>query len=182
MKETEIDAATMELMDSIVREHQARLRTFLFGRVRDRGVAEDLAQEVFLVFMKRMDEYDQSRPAWPLLVGIAKNKLLEHWRNRLPEVPTDSIEEWVVRRQMGEDRDRRSVEEMEEWTDALHFCMEKLEKEGRVMMHQTYEDGLVSAKVAEGSRFKASSIRVLLCRLRAQLKNCIRTRLGSEPT
>jgi hypothetical protein len=65
----------MSLLDSLVRAHQARLRAYLFSRTGDIDAADDLAQEVFLVVFRLIDQYDSARPAWPWLMGIARNEL-----------------------------------------------------------------------------------------------------------
>ena len=56
--------------------------------------AEDLAQEVFVVALRRWSDYDPGRPLRPWLAGIARNILLDHLRNHSRrELATEEIEQ-----------------------------------------------------------------------------------------
>lgn len=58
----------------------ADVYSYLASRVGDRGVAEDLTQEVFVVGARRSSDGDRVDLAW--LIGVARHKLVDHWRAR----------------------------------------------------------------------------------------------------
>lgn len=69
---------------------------YLIGSLRRLGVApndvEDVLHEVFLVMLRRWDDYDQTRPLRPWLFGIAFRVVSGHRRRSTRELPTDSYE------------------------------------------------------------------------------------------
>ncbi len=54
---------------------------FLYRRVGDRELAEDIAQETFLRAYRARASYDPMRPVWPWLATIAKNLAINSHRN-----------------------------------------------------------------------------------------------------
>ena len=68
------------LFEILVREHELALLAFVRSCVYDRGAAEDLVQETFLVAWNRLDDYDENTPFARWLRGIARNKVLAHYR------------------------------------------------------------------------------------------------------
>src|SRR5436190_21258705 len=98
----------LALLDELVRAHQARLRAYLFSRTGDIDAADDLAQEVFLVVFRLIDKYDSARPAWPWLMGIARNELREHWRSAARDKVTDDIEALVADQMLARDEGKAS--------------------------------------------------------------------------
>lgn len=160
-------------VEALVYKYQARIRAFLFSRTGDADVADDLAQEVFLVFLKRIDKFDASQPVWPWLVGIARNKLREHWRSRPREIPTDSIEAFIQEAQITSEEADNMVEAHEQRLNALRVCIAKLAPASRKLLQMTYEQRMRSEDVAIALRRKAGAIRVALCRVRSWLAGCI---------
>ena len=164
-------------VESLVYEYQARLRAFLFSRTGDPDVADDLAQEVFLVVMKRMDDFDASRPAWPWLVGIARNKLLEYWRSRPRETPTDSIESFIEQEHVIREKGHDPAQVHEQRLNALRACMDKLAPDSQKLLRMTHKQELKGKDIATLLHKKATAIRVALHRIRSWLAVCIRRRL-----
>jgi RNA polymerase sigma factor (sigma-70 family) len=69
--------------------YQGRITTYIQGRVRDHGRAEDITQEVFISALRRLRKTETTIVFKPWLYEIAKNACIdEHRRNtRAPEVP-----------------------------------------------------------------------------------------------
>ncbi len=69
---------------------------YLIGSLRRLGVpdsdVEDVLHEVFLVMLRRWDQYDQARPLRPWLFGIAFRVASGYRRRNSREVPSDSYE------------------------------------------------------------------------------------------
>ncbi len=57
------------------------------------GDLDDLAQEVFLVVLRRWVDFDQTRPVRPWLFGIAYRIAIAHVRKRHREAPSDALDE-----------------------------------------------------------------------------------------
>jgi len=84
-------------------ENMDKIYRFVFFRVgANKELAEDLVSEIFMKALEKFDTYDEkiSRSAW--IFTIAKNHLINHWRDSkpvdsLPEVNEEGIENssWI---------------------------------------------------------------------------------------
>lgn len=59
-----------------------RVYGFVRFRVRDRSLAEDLTQEVFIQAMRGLGSFDWRGSLAPWLLRIARNAVVDHWRRR----------------------------------------------------------------------------------------------------
>ncbi len=59
-----------------------RLYGFIQRMVRERHLAEDLTQDVFMHLYQTFPNYDASRPLRPWVFTIATNKVRDHWRSK----------------------------------------------------------------------------------------------------
>lgn len=57
-----------------------RVYSFVVFRVRDRTVAEDLTQDVFLQVLRGLDAFDWRGSLAPWMLRIARNTVVDHWR------------------------------------------------------------------------------------------------------
>ncbi len=71
-----------------------RVLSYLAFRLRDRDLAEDLTQEVFLQAMRGLDRFEWRGSLTPWLMRIARNTLIDHWRRsgRRPERSRSELE------------------------------------------------------------------------------------------
>jgi RNA polymerase sigma-70 factor (ECF subfamily) len=53
--------------------------SYLYSRLRDRGLAEDMTQDVFLAGARRAADGKPVELPW--LIAVARNKLVDHWRS-----------------------------------------------------------------------------------------------------
>ena len=166
----------LALLDELVRAHQARLRAYLFSRTGDIDAADDLAQEVFLVVFRLIDQYDRSRPAWPWLIGIARNELREHWRSAARDKVTDAIEALVADRLVAREGDEAPADRLP--MDALAACIQKLPEHSRDLVRMIYSERINCAEAARRLQQKAGAVRVTIHRIRRALQSCVQSRLA----
>ena len=163
------------MVDELVRENHARLRAFIFSRTREYETTDEVAQEVFLVVLKQIDTYDRSQPAWPWILGIARNKLREFWRERAKRTG-DSLEALIATEELRREEEG-IAQALEGELEAMESCMESLSPESRRLVTMTYTGGLTSTQVAEQLGRQAGAIRVALHKIRERLSLCIRMRM-----
>jgi len=168
----------LALLDELVRAHQARLRAYLFSRTGDIDAADDLAQEVFLVVFRLIDQYDRSRPAWPWLIGIARNELREHWRSAARDKVTDAIEALMADRLIADEGDSPADRLP---MDALAACLSKLPEHSRALVRMIYDERINCAEAAKRLQQKAGAVRVTIHRIRRALQTCVQARLAEKP-
>ena len=76
---------SLDHFSSLVRAHQDAIRAFVSVRLNNRCEADDLAQEVFVVAWRKIEDYDHTASFRAWLRGIAHNLLRNHWRKRRAE-------------------------------------------------------------------------------------------------
>jgi RNA polymerase sigma-70 factor (ECF subfamily) len=78
----------------IYQHYVDRVYSFVIFRVRDRAVAEDLTQDVFVQVLRGLDAFDWRGSLAPWLLRIARNTVVDHWRRigRRPERTLSAVE------------------------------------------------------------------------------------------
>ena len=66
--------------EQLYRRYSASIARFVGSRVRDRGRAEDLVQEIFLSALRRLRATDATITFRPWIFEIAKNAAIDHYR------------------------------------------------------------------------------------------------------
>jgi RNA polymerase sigma factor (sigma-70 family) len=66
--------------EELYRRYSASIARFVGSRVRDRGRAEDLVQEIFLSALRRLRATDSDISFRPWIFEIAKNAAIDHYR------------------------------------------------------------------------------------------------------
>lgn len=75
----------MSAYDELVRRFQGRLFHFALRRVRDRGIAEDIAQETLLKVWKHRDSFRHGSRLSTWIFALALNLCRDHWRRAKPQ-------------------------------------------------------------------------------------------------
>jgi RNA polymerase sigma-70 factor (ECF subfamily) len=66
----------------LYQSHVDRVYSYVLFRVRDRSIAEDLTQEVFIQALRSMGAFDWRGALAPWLLRIARNTVIDHWRKQ----------------------------------------------------------------------------------------------------
>ena len=144
----------LELYDSAVGE----VYGYLLPRCGDRAVAEDLTSEVFLAAVAAERHGEQVAVPW--LIGVARHKLVDHWRRR----SRDERIEWFV---ADEPEDPWDVH-----LDTLRAraVLAELPAHHRSALTLRYLDGLPVAEVAACLSRSLHATEALLVRARAAFR------------
>lgn len=150
---------------------------------RDRNLAEDLLQEVFVSAWKAAGSFDAQR-AQPLtwLTHIARNKAIDSLRRAQAQPQTESMH-----RDDDDDADRPAAVErladeapgpaalLERASDArqLGHCMQGLSAQQRQSVALAFFDGLSHAEVADQLRQPLGTVKSWVRRALATLKTCL---------
>ncbi len=169
--------AAIETVQTLFLQHAAALRGFILGLVGDRDEAKDILQEVFLTATKLADRYqpDSSFLAWAR--GIARNKVLEHFRScrRQPRPFDEELLELLITSAGAQD------DLWEERRAALAECIQQLAPRARQILDLRYAAPPVSPpEIAQRLSWTVNSVHVALARARKFLQDCTRKRLTGE--
>ena len=144
-----------------------RIYRFVFFRVQDQETAEDLTSEIFMKALRSFDKYDvkKSKSAW--LYAIARNHLINYYRDKKQTVDIDKIEFELV----GEDG--RETMERASRIDTLKKALNKLTGKEQQLVTMKHLEGYTYAEMADILGKSAGSLKVATHRAFAKLKTII---------
>ena len=145
---------------------------FIFRFVRDRALAEDLAQEGFLRVYQRLNTFDPSRRFSSWFFQVLRNITIDHLRvNRLP---TSSLDELAEEGNQGAAVDRESaspeqVAGQRELAAAMSAALARIRPEYREVVVLRYQEGLTQPEIAEILGLPSGTVKTYLHRARKEL-------------
>ena len=171
------DDAERWFMEQVKREH-AHLRAF----IRSKGVrseeVDDLAQEAFLISLKKLDEFDRDGDfgAWVRQIArrvIANERRKESRRNRLlSDRVTDHLLEMADTGSLCALPGHKAEDELA----ALRECLSKMPKQSQELLRRRYFDELSPGAIGGLLGKPSNQIRQSLLRLRRALLSCMQGR------
>jgi RNA polymerase sigma-70 factor (ECF subfamily) len=149
---------------------------YVAAMVRDRAAADDLVQNVALTAVEKMDEYDESRSFEAWVIGIARFKVLQHYRTVGQErlVFDDGLVGSFT--QHYED----ALADYELRVSALRHCMEKLPADAQSLLTKRYFDQQPVKTIAAALGKAPARISKTLFAIRRTLEQCIARHMGRE--
>ncbi len=163
------DAAAFALL---VREFGLPVRSFIHARVHNSADAEDLAQESFIAAFRGLAKFDTSQSFEAWLIGIARHRVLGHFRasGRRQNTDLKFREECLAR--IGGELQEVEAEIGHDPLKRLMDCVEKLPERMRQVIRARLrgEDGTKTAELLQTSR---GAIYMLQLRANVHLKDCM---------
>jgi len=164
-------------LDGFVCDHYAMVLSFCSALLGDRSEAEDLAQEVFLVACRKLDQFDASRPAGPWLRGIARNLARNIAREKHPLSYLDN-EALVWLEEMYSRVEARAGRTGLDKQDALGECLGALPEADREYIRMRYQQGRSYSEISTSLQTSVENVKKRLYRIRRRLADCVLDRLG----
>lgn len=163
-------------IESLFLQQAAAVRGFVMGLVPDRAAADDVFQEVFLTVKQRGADFQRDGNFLAWVRGIARNKVLEHYR-RQRKTPLPFDEELLTLLTESADSADKLLERRRE---VLAKCLERLAPRAREIVDLRYGDhALTPPKIAEQLAWTTNAVNVALARARAFLRDCTRRMLAT---
>ena len=156
----------------IIREHGPGVRVFLAGHIRDRHLAEDLAQEIFVAVYCNLKSFDQNQPLGPWIRTIAKNKLMSHLRRLYSQKSSVHANTVEIHEMLFPESDNYNPD-TEAVIEQLRRCVAKHPEKDRQLIQARYFENEPVNGIAERLQTTVSAISSQLYRLRGQLRECI---------
>lgn len=138
-------------------------------------LAEDVAQQTFVDFLAKADQWDLKKDLRPLLITMVQRCARSVWRDRAKLLPE-------ALQQIGEfvQLELRDDEALDERLPALRNCLQKLPVGGRQLMTRYYFDGVSTKQIAEELQKNADAVGKAIYRIREKLRLCIERSLKAE--
>ncbi|QDU96572.1 sigma-70 family RNA polymerase sigma factor [Lignipirellula cremea] len=163
-------------IEALFLQQAAAVRGFVRGLVPDRAAADDVFQEVFLTVKQRGADFRRDGDFLAWVRGIARNKVLEHYR-RQRRTPLPFDEELL---NLLADSAEGSDQLLEQRREALTKCLERLAPRAREIVDLRYaEQPLSPPEIAERLAWTTNAVHVALARARAFLRECTQQVLAS---
>ena len=165
--------------NQLIESHQRMLRGFVAVLCSDLSVSDDLAQEVFLRTLRRLDRVENATALPSFLRGIARNVVREHFKkSQRQKANLDRFfewteESWQVHQESGV-RHQESGAAGSDIHDRLHICLKRLTDRMRKLFRLRYEGGLTSGEAGQTAGMTAEAVRTANCRTRRVLLTCIK--------
>lgn len=161
-------------MASLWVQSQSIVSAYITANVIDLHHAEDLLQEVAKAVAEKFDTFDRSRPFTPWVLGIARNRLLKYYRSRARDRLV--LSEPALARYG--DAMQRIEPEAEERRHALRECLKQVTGRSREALDLRYGADLKVREIGQRLGVSASTVSVMLYRVRRVLDECIRRTLS----
>lgn len=162
----------------LLTNHQSALRGFIISMMPGSPDIQDVLQDTNVVVWEKMESFEPGSNFRAWVFAIARNVMRAHFskvrRDRLPtldEQLTDLIvDTWYQR----EPKDLSAKEV------ALDQCLRSLDRSDREIIEARYSRHSSLEAYAEATDRPASTIRVLLFRIRDKLRRCVGRRMATE--
>lgn len=159
---------------------QASIFTYIFYRVGDQECAEDLTAEVFVRMIEKLPGYiHQDRPVLAWLYTIARNLVIDHYRNKYEINPMPLEESLVANSQEHGYPAQRTEEHLAQ--ECLARVMQMLTEEQRQVIQLKFIEDREVAEVAAILDRNERAIRSLQHRALAALQRAIEQERCYEP-
>ena len=177
---------THDILETIVRTHQAMVYRYLRYMGAAADVAEDVAQETFLAAYRSgsapiEDAATEGGRCAAWLRGVARNQLLMHFRKaRSNPVSADP----VVLQQALDEADQVFHSELLrhgdgfDYHEALQACLAGLQGTQRKLLDMFYGAEFSRAQIGAELHMTEDGVKSFLRRVRAALRKCVLGRLG----
>ena len=153
--------------EELVIRYEAKLRNIAFGVLRDRALAEDVAQETFLTAYRKADSFRAEGSVRSWLFRIAVRRALDELkrRGRKAEVALEIF------------HDARWVDEPHKQLDAgwdLERALERLTPEHRAVLMLKEVEGFSYQEIAESLGWPMGTVATRIHRARLELRASLR--------
>ena len=147
-----------EDIEQIVRQHAATVYKLAFAQTRNRSDAEDIMQEVFLRYIRRLPDFESEEHAKAWFLRVTCNCLKNYWNAPFRKNTEELVDDIPC-----EDPEELGMQEL----------MRQLPKDFRVILHLFYYEDMSTAQISRRTGRKESTVRVYLTRARRQLKEIL---------
>ena len=153
--------------EKIWEEFSGALRGFVLNRVRDREIAEDILQEVFLKIHSGIANLESREKLRPWLFAIARNAMLDHLRKRKNDVSLEELPEDLAAESSG------PLSSPEDFEPCLRALAERLPERYREPFLLSELEGITQKEMGERLGLSISGAKSRVQRGREKMKDLL---------
>jgi len=156
-----------------------KLYAYVLRQLSDPAQAEEIVADTLYEVWKAPAKFrgDSQFSTW--LIGIARNKVLMHWRGRKPDADHDDVAD--LAEQLPSDAPGAfEIMADQQRSVGVRTCVDKLGADHRECVHLVFYQGMALADVARIQQIPEGTVKTRLFHARQKLKQCLQRMLARE--
>lgn len=161
----ECQKGSLESFGPLYDKYIKKIYNYLYYRVPDKVVAEDVCSQTFIKALKAINTYSENKgsfSAW--LYRIAKNSLVDYYRGHKRDLNVDDL--WYLK----DDTDIENTADKEIKLDKVRDCLKHLRKEQKEIIILRVWDELSYSEIAEIVEKSEASCKMIFSRSLERIK------------
>lgn len=156
-----------------------KLYAYVLRQLSDPAQAEEIVADTLYEVWKAPAKFRGESQFSTWLIGIARNKVLMHWRGRKPDADHDDVAD--LAEQLPSDAPG-AFELMadQQRSEGVRHCVDKLGTDHRECVHLVFYQGMALADVARIQQIPEGTVKTRLFHARQKLKQCLQRMLARE--
>jgi RNA polymerase sigma-70 factor (ECF subfamily) len=172
-------AGDLDAFEELVQEcHRPMVAFLLLVGVHENDI-QDVAQDVFFAVYKGVSRYDASLPFLKWARGIARNTARTYFSTQRRREEVHRQFRSQVRAEIADAEPGASAFDTPH-SEHLEGCIERLTENQKRVLDCRYKQGMTSRRIAEVMDMKAITVRQMLARMRAALRDCLTGKLEAQ--
>jgi RNA polymerase sigma-70 factor (ECF subfamily) len=154
--------------EHVIKRYERLVYGFMLRKISDVGVAQDLAQETFLIGFENLSRLKDHLRLKSWLMGIAGNLVRDHYKRRKMAGMPEGYDPELV------GMDPLQSAEQHERHEVLYKALAKLSERYRAVLIKRYLEGLEYPQIAEELGLSVGAVEVCMHRARKSLGAAMR--------
>ena len=156
-----------------------KLYAYVLRQLSDPAQAEEIVADTLYEVWKAPAKFRGESQFSTWLIGIARNKVLMHWRARKPDADHDDVAD--LAEQLPSDAPGAFELMADQQRSAgVRTCVDKLGADHRECVHLVFYQGMALADVARIQQVPEGTVKTRLFHARQKLKQCLQRMLARE--
>lgn len=155
---------------------------YVLKQTGNKETAEDITSETFFTLLKNLHKFNETSKLQTFIIGIAKNKIKQHWdklkkqkrSEYIEELPANSTSEIVELIEEDEKNNNR-----EEIVTQIDKILEQLEERDRIVLTERFLRGSSSVDVANKLGISKGNLRIIQFRAIKKARKALEAITGS---
>ena len=174
------DPDKLRLFEIVAREHEPMLMAYILSMVADHALAEDLAQETFLIAFRKISALRKTDSFAAWLRGIARFEVLAALRKQHAEIPFDPAALNAMEGAFHALEHCGPAESWEERFKLVEDCFSLLPERLQTVCRLHYFEDRKAREIAAQLEVELSAVLKRLERARQSIRDCVQGHLKTE--
>jgi RNA polymerase sigma-70 factor (ECF subfamily) len=156
-----------------------KLYAYVLRQLSDPAQAEEIVADTLYEVWKAPAKFRGESQFSTWLIGIARNKVLMHWRSRKPDAEHDDVAE-LAEELPSDAPGAFEVMAEQQRSAGVRHCVDKLGHDHRECVHLVFYQGMSVSDVARIQQIPEGTVKTRLFHARQKLKQCLQRMLARE--